>query len=150
MKVLVLGAGQLAQMMYLAAAPLGVEVMAVDVADNTIVNPINKQAYAFDLEYAISDANAITAEFEHIPEPLLAQVSESGKFFPNVRSILAGADRVREKQLLDSHKVANCQHKIIRSLEDLHNITSDLGDKIIFKASRDGYDGYGLKQTYKL
>lgn len=143
MKVLVLGAGQLAQMMYLAAAPLGVEVMAVDVKDNKIVNPLSKSPYAIDLEFAISDANAITAEFEHIPDQLLALVNDSGKFFPNVKSILAGADRVREKQLLDSYKVANCQHRIISQLDDLQNITADLGERIIFKASRDGYDGYG-------
>jgi 5-(carboxyamino)imidazole ribonucleotide synthase len=66
MKILVLGAGQLAQMMYLAAAPLGVEVLAVDVSDNSVVNPITKQAYDFDLAFAIEEAKVITVEFEHI------------------------------------------------------------------------------------
>lgn len=143
MKVLVLGSGQLAQMMYLAAAPLGVEVMAVDVADNSVVQPLNKQAYEFDLDAAIEEANAITVEFEHIPEALLAKVELSGKLLPNVTAILAGADRVREKQLLEKQEVANCQHKIVSKLADLEGITEALGEKIIFKASRDGYDGYG-------
>jgi 5-(carboxyamino)imidazole ribonucleotide synthase len=143
MKVLVLGAGQLAQMMYLAAAPIGIEVLAVDVSDNSVVNPITKQTHEFDLAFAIEEANAITVEFEHIPEALLAIVEKSGKLSPNVQSIMAGADRVREKQLLETLCVANCQHVIIDNVEQLTDIHKKLGDKIIFKASRDGYDGYG-------
>lgn len=143
MKVLVLGAGQLAQMMYIAAAPIGVEVLAVDVSDNSVVNPITKQAYDFDLAFAIEEAKVITVEFEHIPEALLAIVEKSGKLSPNVQSIMAGADRVREKVLLEKHSVANCQHIIIDNLAQLSGIDKKLGEKIIFKASRDGYDGYG-------
>lgn len=143
MKVLVLGAGQLAQMMYLAAAPIGVEVLAVDVSDNSVVNPITKQAYDFDLAFAIEEAKVITVEFEHIPEALLSLVEKSGKLAPNVQSIMAGADRVREKNLLEKFSVANCQHLIVNHVEQLIEIDKKLGEKIIFKASRDGYDGYG-------
>jgi 5-(carboxyamino)imidazole ribonucleotide synthase len=143
MTVLVLGAGQLAQMMYLAAVPLGVEVLAVDVKDNSVVNPISKQVHEFDLAFAIEEAKAITVEFEHIPEPLLAIVEASGKLMPNLVSIMAGADRVREKYLLAKYGIANCQHLIIDDADQLVDIEKILGDKIIFKASRDGYDGYG-------
>ena len=153
MRVVVYGAGQLAQMMYLAAAPLGVEVLAVDVSKNTVVHPLSKQLTDIDLTTAINDANAITVEFEHIPEDLLAQVDLSGKLFPNIASIMAGADRVREKQLLNQHNIANCEHKIIRHVDDLEGICELLGEQIIFKASRDGYDGYGqwrLKDSNQL
>lgn len=143
MKVLVLGAGQLAQMMYLAAAPLGVEVLAVDVKDNAIVNPVSKLKHDFELNTAIEEADTITVEFEHIPEPLLSIVEQSGKLKPNAQSIMAGADRVREKHLLNKHHVANCEHLIVDSLDLLDDISTQLGEKIIFKASRDGYDGYG-------
>ncbi|MFT6268334.1 MAG: 5-(carboxyamino)imidazole ribonucleotide synthase [Alphaproteobacteria bacterium] len=143
MTVLVLGAGQLAQMMYLAAAPLGVEVLAVDVTNNAVVNPVSKQVHEFDLAFAIEEAKAITVEFEHIPEPLLALAESSGKLMPNLPSIMAGADRVREKYLLAKHGIANCQHLVIDNVDQLAGIEKVLGDKIIFKASRDGYDGYG-------
>lgn len=133
MKVLVLGAGQLAQMMYLAAAPLGVEVMAVDVKDNTVVNPVSKRIHEFDLAFAIEEAKAITVEFEHIPEPLLSLVEASGKLMPNVLSIMAGADRVREKYLLAKHEIANCQHLIIDSVDQLDGIEKLLGEKNNFQ-----------------
>ncbi len=82
MKVLVYGSGQLAQMMYLAAAPLGIIVSAVDVVTETVVNPLSKKATGFSLRDAIKDANAITVEFEHVPEHLLLDAQKSGQLFP--------------------------------------------------------------------
>lgn len=143
MRVLVYGSGQLAQMMYLAAVPLGVIVSAVDVVTERVVNPISKKATGVSLAQAIEDANAITVEFEHVPEHLLLAADKSGKLYPNVKSILAGADRVREKALLSKNNIPNCEHLIINHVDQLDDVVSQLGEKVIFKASRDGYDGYG-------
>jgi 5-(carboxyamino)imidazole ribonucleotide synthase len=130
-------------MMYLAAAPLGVSVQAVDVNTETVVNPIDKRILDISLNDAITQADALTVEFEHVPEHLLEHASNSGKLHPNIDSILAGADRVREKALLQANGIANCEHEIIRTVQQLDGITERLGERIIFKASRDGYDGYG-------
>jgi 5-(carboxyamino)imidazole ribonucleotide synthase len=143
LKVLVYGSGQLAQMMYLAAAPLGIIVSAVDVVTETVVNPLSKKATGFSLRDAIKDANAITVEFEHVPEHLLLDAQKSGQLFPNIASILAGADRVREKALLSKYNIPNCEYLIISHVDQLHDVVARLGEKVIFKASRDGYDGYG-------
>lgn len=143
MKVLVFGAGQLAQMMYLAAAPLGVEVYAVEVNSREVVNPMTKAKLDMSIEYAISDVHAVTAEFEHVPEDLLDLAQQSGKLLPNMASILTGADRVREKYILQNNDVANCPHYIVNDPVQIDDAVATLGDKLIFKASRDGYDGYG-------
>ena len=143
MNVLVYGSGQLARMMYLAGSPLNINVQAVDVASNNIVNPVTKRNLKLSLDTAIDNADVLTVEFEHVPEALLEQAEQSGKLFPNMRSILVGADRVREKQLLALAGIPNCEHEIITDIAQLTGITERLGDKIIFKSSRDGYDGYG-------
>ena len=143
MNVLVYGAGQLAQMMYLAGAPLNLNVLAVDVANKTVVHPVEKTVLPQSLEQAINDADVLTVEFEHVPEELLLVAEESGKLSPNLQSILVGADRVREKHLLESLNIANCEHEIITDIAQLDGISERLGEKIIFKSSRDGYDGYG-------
>ena len=143
MRVLVYGSGQLAQMMYLAAAPLGIMVSAVDVVTETVVNPLSKKATGVSLCDAIKDANAITVEFEHVPEHLLLDAQKSGKLFPNMASILAGGDRVREKALLSKNNIPNCEYLIISHVDQLRDVVARLGEKVIFKASRDGYDGYG-------
>ena len=143
MNVLVYGSGQLARMMYLAGSPLNINVQAVDVASNNIVNPVTKRNLKLSLDTAIDNADVLTVEFEHVPEALLEQAEQSGKLFPNMRSILVGADRVREKQLLALAGIPNCEHEIITDIAQLTGITERLSDKIIFKSSRDGYDGYG-------
>ena len=143
MNVLVYGSGQLARMMYLAGSPLNINVQAVDVASKKIVNPVTKRSLKLSLDTAIENADVLTVEFEHVPELLLEQAEQSGKLLPNMRSILVGADRVREKQLLALAGIPNCEHEIITDIAQLSGITDRLGDKIIFKSSRDGYDGYG-------
>ncbi|AWL10878.1 5-(carboxyamino)imidazole ribonucleotide synthase [Saliniradius amylolyticus] len=143
MRVLILGSGQLARMMYLAGCPLGIEVSAVDVKNHQVVNPVTKAPTGQTLAQAAEEASAISAEFEHIPEDLLQQMEMTGKFYPGSQAILAGADRVREKQLLEKLGIANCEHRIVDDAEQLDEAVAALGDKLILKASRDGYDGYG-------
>ncbi len=143
MRVLVYGAGQLAQMMYLEGCPMGIDVQAVDVKHEQVVHPVSKQPIDISLSQAIDNADALTVEFEHVPEHLLEQASRSGKLFPSIDTVLAGADRVREKRLLTSLGVANCAHQIVTDINQLDSCVETLGERLILKASRDGYDGYG-------
>lgn len=143
MKVIVYGDGQLAQMLYLAGTPLGIEVEAVNVKTQQLVNPVSKQPHDQTLEVGISEAQALTVEFEHVPVDLLEHARASEKLFPSFEAIRIGADRVNEKQFLDSLSVPNCEHQIITDIAQLDGAIAKLGDKVIFKASLDGYDGYG-------
>jgi 5-(carboxyamino)imidazole ribonucleotide synthase len=143
MSILVLGTGQLAKMMALAGYPLGISVQAVDVTDNKIIDPVTKHIINNSLDRLIEEVNAITVEFEHIPEDLLELVHSSGKLKPSVEAILTGADRVREKKLLEKLSIDNCPFEIVTDVEQLDAAVENLGEKLIIKASRDGYDGYG-------
>ena len=143
MQVLVYGAGQLAQMMYLDGAALGIDVQAVDVSNNMVVHPVSKQPLDRTLEQAIELADVLTVEFEHVPEALLETAEQSGKLHPNKDAILVGADRVREKALLERLNIPNCAHRIVTDLTQLDECVEALGERLIIKASRDGYDGYG-------
>ena len=93
MHVLVLGAGQLARMMSLAGAPLNIEVTAFDVVSEDIVHPLTKAVVGHGLKDAITSADVITAEFEHIPHSILDICEQSGKFLPTTQAIKAGGDR---------------------------------------------------------
>ena len=143
MKVLIYGSGQLARMMYLAACPLGIEVQAVDVATEQVVDPVTKQPASQSLEQAIVEADALSVEFEHVPEHLLERAHLSDKLMPGIEAILTGADRVREKKLLDKLAIPNAGHAIVDDIAQLDKVVADLGETLIIKASRDGYDGYG-------
>lgn len=143
MRVLVFGGGQLARMMYLAGCPLGMHVRAVDVSKDIVINPISKAPSKLTLAEAIEDTDVITVEFEHVPERLLEIADQTGKLKPSIQSIRVGADRVKEKSLLTSLGIANCEHQIFDDVEALPDAIKKLGMPIVLKASRDGYDGYG-------
>lgn len=141
--VVVLGHGQLARMMYLGASQLGLNIIAVDADKKECVNPVCKTVLDITLEQAFASSIAITSEFEHLPKDLVQLAEQTGKFRPGASAIAAGADRIVEKELLESLDVANCPHQIVRSVADLKDAYQNLGPKLILKTSRDGYDGYG-------
>lgn len=143
MKVLVLGAGQLARMMSLAGTPLNLKVSAYDVNSDTIVDPVTQQQLGTGLAQAIANADVITSEFEHIPYPVQELCQQSGKFLPNSTAIKAGGDRRQEKQLLDKAGVTNAAYKIVVTEQDFYQAIEQLGLPLVLKSALAGYDGKG-------
>ncbi|KKO45986.1 phosphoribosylaminoimidazole carboxylase [Arsukibacterium ikkense] len=143
MKVLVLGAGQLARMMALAGAPLNLRISAYDVNTDAIVHPLTQHQLGTGLAGAIADADVITAEFEHIPLPVLEQCQQSGKFLPGSKAIQAGGDRRLEKALLERCNVASASYRVINNEADFKQAIASLGLPLVFKSALAGYDGKG-------
>lgn len=143
MNVLVLGAGQLARMMALAGAPLNINISAYDVNSDQVVHPLTQALLGRGLTQALAEADVVTAEFEHIPLPILQQCQQSGKFLPGADAIMAGGDRRLEKALLERAGVASAAYRIINSEADFHNAVAELGLPLVFKSALAGYDGKG-------
>ncbi|MFO6421969.1 5-(carboxyamino)imidazole ribonucleotide synthase [Motilimonas sp. KMU-193] len=143
MKVLVLGSGQLARMMCLAAEPLNIRIIAYDVNQDRIVHPITQQPEALSYQQAIELVDVITAEFEHIPAPVLALAQQSGKLKPGANAIQAGGDRRLEKALLDQASVSNAKYHVVTDQASFEAAIAKLGLPIVFKTAKDGYDGKG-------
>jgi len=143
MKVLVLGAGQLARMMSLAGTPLNLKVSAYDVNSDTIVDPVTQLQLGTGLAQAIANADVITSEFEHIPYPVQELCQRSGMFLPNSTAIKAGGDRRQEKQLLDKAGVTNAAYKIVVTEQDFYQAIEQLGLPLVLKSALAGYDGKG-------
>lgn len=142
-KVLVLGAGQLARMMQLAGTPLNLDIKALDVATNKVVNPISPEHVYGDLASGISSADVITAEFEHVAHDILAECELSGKLFPTSEAIKIGGDRRLEKALLESCNAPNAKHYFVNNKADFDSAIQTLSLPIIFKSALEGYDGKG-------
>ncbi|MDP7593547.1 MAG: 5-(carboxyamino)imidazole ribonucleotide synthase [Litorilituus sp.] len=143
MKVLVLGAGQLARMMALASKPLNIELRAYDVGSAQVVDPLSPGISFGDLSAGIEFANVITAEFEHISHQVLAQCEASGKLLPTSQSIKTGGDRRLEKSLLEQAGVNNATHKVVSTKTDFDDAIATLTFPLIVKSALAGYDGKG-------
>lgn len=143
MKVLVLGAGQLARMMALASKPLNIDVRAYDVGSGNVVDPLSTSVSFGDLDAGIAFADAITAEFEHISHDVLALCEASGKLFPNSQSIKTGGDRRLEKNLLIHAGVKNAKHKVVSTKAEFDEALATLTLPLILKSALAGYDGKG-------
>lgn len=142
-KVLILGAGQLARMMQLAGTPLNIDIKALDVNSNKVVQPITPEHIYSDLATGIENCDVITAEFEHVAHNILAECEQSGKLFPESRAIKIGGDRRLEKSLLETCNVANAKHNFVDTKADFDAAIQDLSLPIIFKSALEGYDGKG-------
>ncbi|KZN39792.1 phosphoribosylaminoimidazole carboxylase [Pseudoalteromonas luteoviolacea CPMOR-2] len=143
MKVLVLGAGQLARMMSLSSTHLGIEVLAYDVSSKQVINPVTFEVSNTTLEQEVERAYAITAEFEHIPEDVLALCESSGKFYPGAQSIATGGDRSKEKALLDKAQVPCAPYALITEKSHFIDAADKLGMPLVIKTCQAGYDGKG-------
>ncbi|MGX9419276.1 5-(carboxyamino)imidazole ribonucleotide synthase [Vibrio sp. WJH972] len=143
MRVLVLGAGQLARMMSLAGAPLNIETTAFDVVSGNIVHPLTQHVLGQGLQHAIDQADVITAEFEHIPLDILDVCEQSGKFLPSTEAIKAGGDRRIEKKLLDNAQVKNAKYAVITNRADFDAAIHHVGVPMVLKSALGGYDGKG-------
>ncbi|MDX1361533.1 MAG: ATP-grasp domain-containing protein, partial [Pseudoalteromonas tetraodonis] len=143
MNILILGAGQLARMMSLAGAPLNLNAVAYDVGSKKIVHPLTNEVYPTTLEQAIENADAITAEFEHIPDDVLTQCCNSNKFYPGKQAIKTGGDRALEKALLDKTAVACAPYQLITEKAHLELAVQTLGKPLVIKTCQAGYDGKG-------
>ena len=142
-KVLILGAGQLARMMELAGTPLNLDIKALDVSSNKVVQPLSPKNIYGDLKAGINSADVITAEFEHVAHDILAECEQSGKLYPTSNAIKIGGDRRLEKALLESCNAANAKHYFVNSKADFDKAIAHLSLPIIFKSALEGYDGKG-------
>ena len=143
MNILILGAGQLARMMSLAGAPLNLNVVAYDVGTKQIKHPLTGEIYTTTLEQAISDADSITAEFEHIPDDVLTLCCNSNKFYPGKAAIKTGGDRALEKALLNKTGVECAPYQLITEKVHLELAAKNLGKPLVIKTCQAGYDGKG-------
>ncbi|USE33846.1 5-(carboxyamino)imidazole ribonucleotide synthase [Endozoicomonas sp. SCSIO W0465] len=143
MNILVLGAGQLARMMSLAGAPLNINIIAYDVDSGMLMHPLTLRSSEQTLSEAIAECDAITVEFEHIPDEVLTQCAASGKLYPGKQAIQVGGDRSIEKALLDKIGVPCAPYQLITNRSHLDLAIGKLGLPLVIKTCQAGYDGKG-------
>ncbi len=144
----ILGGGQLARMMALAGAPLGLRFRVVDtVADACAsqVAPLTCADYNdFDAISQFADTvDVVTFDFENVPADTALFLASRVPVFPNPQALAIAQDRLEEKQLFQRLGMTTPDFATVDSREDLEAGVAKVGVPAILKTRRLGYDGKG-------
>ena len=144
----ILGGGQLARMLALAGARLGLRFRVVDtVADACAsqVAPLTCADYNdFDAITTFSDGiDVVTFDFENVPADTAMFLASRVPVFPNPQALAAAQDRLEEKQLFKKLGMATPAFETVDSREGLEAAVAKVGFPAILKTRRLGYDGKG-------
>ncbi|GAB2522354.1 5-(carboxyamino)imidazole ribonucleotide synthase [Lysobacter humi (ex Lee et al. 2017)] len=144
----ILGGGQLARMMALAGAPLGLRFLVMDnVADACagqfapmVVGDYRDEAAL--AEFA-SRVDVATFDFENVPAESARWLSGRVAVFPNPRALGTAQDRLAEKTLFRELGIPVPPFAAVDSLDELRAAVAAIGTPCILKTRRLGYDGKG-------
>ena len=144
----ILGGGQLARMLALAAAPLGVNSLVVDSAADACAGQVAPLLKADWADYAALEAFArqvdvVTFDFENVPAETARWLAERVAVFPNPRALAVAQDRLAEKTLFRECGLGTPEFMAVDDRAGLDRALAAVGAPAILKTRRLGYDGKG-------
>ncbi|MCC4594739.1 5-(carboxyamino)imidazole ribonucleotide synthase [Xanthomonas campestris pv. phormiicola] len=144
----ILGGGQLARMMAVAGAPLGLRFVMLDtVADACAgqVAPLQVGDYRDEAALAAFAArvDVATFDFENVPAASAEWLAGQVPVFPNPHALAVAQDRLAEKTLFRELGIPVPDFAAIGSREELDAALAQVGTPCILKTRRLGYDGKG-------
>ena len=148
MKIGILGAGQLGRMLALAGYPLDFDFVFLDPAAEACAAPLGEHLHAeYTDEKALAEfcsrIDVATYEFENVPAQAAGFVAQRKPLLPHPRALEVGQDRLSEKQLFDSLKIAVPKYQPVGSRAELEGAVERIGFPSVLKTRRLGYDGKG-------
>ncbi len=148
MKVGVIGAGQLGQMLALAGHPLALEFLFLDSSADSPgarVGPIITGRFddPASLRKLAAGTGLVTYEFENVPVSALEKVSRTRTCLPPIEALRVSQDRLLEKELFQRLGIPTPPFRSVDSLDELHAAVAAVGLPCVLKTRRLGYDGRG-------
>lgn len=144
----ILGGGQLARMLALSGAPLGLRFLVLDnVSDACAGQFVPMVVGDYRDENALTEfaskVDVATFDFENVPAESAQWLAERIPVFPSPRALAIAQDRLAEKNLFRELGISVAPFADISSREDLQNAIEKIGVPCILKTRRLGYDGKG-------
>ena len=144
----ILGGGQLARMMALAAYPLGLQTHCFDPTANVCaadVTSVTTADYTDDAAIMnfCQQVDMVTVENENIPIDCLQKIANIKPVHPNLLALTNAQDRYLEKTLFQQLDIATVAFQLVDSIETLQQACQTLGLPAVLKTRRLGYDGKG-------
>ena len=148
MRIGIIGAGQLGQMLGYAARDLNVECCFVDPSDSPPAADCGEVIQRpFDDHDALAELAAtcdvVTYEFENVPVEALHLIDSKVAVYPPADALRHSQDRLDEKRLFDRLDIPLPGYRTVDSREDIDTAIDDLSLPLVIKTRRLGYDGKG-------
>jgi len=144
----ILGGGQLARMLALSGAPLGLRFLVMDTATDACAGqfvPMVVGDYRDEgalAEFA-SRVDVATFDFENVPSEAARWLAERVPVFPAPSALATAQDRMAEKTLFRELGIPVPDFAVVDSREALDAAIAAIGSPCILKTRRLGYDGKG-------
>jgi len=148
MRLGILGGGQLARMMALAAHPLGITCAVLDPSADPCARPVASviRGEFDDLQslYELARASdVITYEFENVPVESARWLAERVPVFPPPDALEVSQDRIVEKDFFAKLGIPTPAFADVLSRDDFDRALRGIGLPVVLKTRRFGYDGKG-------
>lgn len=144
----VLGGGQLARMLAMAALRLGCRMRVLDPAAEAPAAPVAEHVRSpWDDEDALArfcdGLDLATVEFENVPAGAARFVASRTRLRPSLRALATAQDRLAEKELARTLGIGTAPFVRIDSAVQLEAAFARTGFPALLKTRRGGYDGRG-------
>ncbi|MCX7899219.1 MAG: 5-(carboxyamino)imidazole ribonucleotide synthase [Methylocystis sp.] len=145
----ILGGGQLARMLALAGARLGLNSHVYSpVADDPAFDVCASRTRADFLDEAqlvhfAESVDVITYEFENVPARTAEVLEAHRPVRPNPRALALTQDRLIEKRFAQGLGIATADFANVEDIDALISAVAKIGSNAILKTRRFGYDGKG-------
>ncbi|AZR22548.1 5-(carboxyamino)imidazole ribonucleotide synthase [Xanthomonas vasicola] len=144
----ILGGGQLARMLVLAGAPLGIRFAVFDPAADACAGQVAPlQVGAFDDAAALAafaeQVDVITFDFENVPATSARQLAAQVPVYPSPAALAVAQDRLSEKTLFRELGIPVPEFAAIDDRAGLDAALARIGTPCVLKTRRFGYDGKG-------
>ena len=148
MRIGIIGAGQLGQMLGYAARNLDVNCRFVDPSDAPPAADVGEVIQRpFDDANALAElastCDVVTYEFENVPVAALRRIEGKVPVYPPTAALRHAQDRLDEKRLFDQLDIPLPGYRTIDTREDIAAAIDQLGLPLVIKTRRLGYDGKG-------
>lgn len=150
MRIGIIGAGQLGQMLGLAGERLGLSFTFLDPAPRPPAGSIGPVlSFPFDSDAGISQlaasADVLTYEFENVSVDAIESIAGDATVFPPTEALRIAQDRLSEKRLFEELGIPVASYVAVDSAQELREAVHELGYPAILKTRRMGYDGKGQR-----
>jgi 5-(carboxyamino)imidazole ribonucleotide synthase len=151
----ILGGGQLARMLALAAAPLGLRCHVYSPEKNSCAFDVVHAGTcaSYDDETALGRfagaVDVITYEFENVPAKTAAFLARRRPVLPDPQVLETTQDRLVEKNFISALKIVTAPYAPVHSAMQLAEGVTAVGLPAVLKTRRLGYDGKGQAKIAK-